>query len=431
MDRVRAFITQPLKHHIVIATFIRLALISYGTLHDRYFDVPYTDVDYKVFTDAGRHVFNGKSPYKRHTYRYSPVIAYLMVPNLFWKEYGKVLFCVFDVLITIAVKTLVEHQLGKNESCSKSIAMYASLFWLYNPMSIAISTRGNADSVPCFFIVLSLLFLQTDVVKSSVKYALSGIFLGISIHLRLYPLAFSFPMYLSLGRFEKGRVTFKEVLYYIIIPNKKQLLLALSCVITLVSLTYFMYFLYGYEFIFETYLYHLFRKDTKHNFSVLFYYSYLTMDQLAFDGLKAVTQFLEFIILFVLSLTFGCDPKTLPFGLFCQTVVLVAYNSVLTSQYFIWFLSLLPLVVHSIDLNDYLAMVLCLAWMLPQACWLFFAYLLEFKGSEVFFFVWVKCLLFFCVNIFVLCAFIKSYSPGYGFGMVSPVQTVGKVVKQT
>lgn len=429
MDGVRSFIDQPLKHHLIIATFVRLVLISYGNYHDTNFDVPYTDVDYKVFSDAGRHVYNGNSPYKRHTYRYSPLIAYLMVPNVFWKEFGKVLFCIFDVLIAFAVKTLVEHQLDKNKN-SKSIAKYCSLFWLYNPMSIAISTRGNADSVPCFFIILSLLFLQTDILNSSIKYAFSGILLGISIHLRLYPLAFSFPMYLSLGKFERGRVTFKEVLYYIILPNKKQLLLALSCVTTLVLLTYYMYYLYGYEFLFETYLYHLFRKDTKHNFSVLFYYSYLTLDQLSFDWLKAISQFLEFIILFVLSLTFGCDPKTLPFGLFCQTVVLVSYNSVMTSQYFVWFLSLLPIVVHSFDAFLVDAVVWCIIWVLPQGAWLFYAYLLEFKCREVFIFVWLKSLMFFCANIYVLCQLIKTYKPGFGFGIINSEKSNSKTEKQ-
>lgn len=419
------FLQLPMKHHLIIATFIRLCLISYGNFHDEKFDVPFTDVDYKVFTDAGRHVFEGNSPYKRHTYRYSPIIAYLMIPNILWKEFGKVLFCVFDVLITLALRTLVKRQLRMFKK-SESIATHCSLFWLYNPMSIAISSRGNADSVPCFFIILSLLFLQTDVVRSSAKYILSGVCLGVAIHLRLYPLAFSFPMYLSLGKFEKGRVTFKEVLYYIILPNKRQLFLALSCVTTLVSLTSCMYYLYGYEFLFETYLYHLFRKDTRHNFSVLFYYSYLTMDQLSFDIVKAVTQFLEFIILFVLSLTFGCDSENLPFGMFCQTVVLVAYNSVLTSQYFIWFFSLLPLVLHSFDICPVFATAMIVLWVLPQAAWLFFAYLLEFKCIEVFIYIWVMGLLFFVANIFVLSQLVKNYKPGYGFGQLQRLQTERK-----
>lgn len=42
------------KLHCSIALVVRLFFVVYGAYHDRYFKVPYTDVDYKVFTDAAR-----------------------------------------------------------------------------------------------------------------------------------------------------------------------------------------------------------------------------------------------------------------------------------------------------------------------------------------------------------------------------------------
>lgn len=414
--KLKTFVNLHLKDHLIIATCIRFALIAYANYHDQNFDVPYTDVDYKVFSDAARHVYNGKSPYNRHTYRYSPVIAFLLIPNIFWADFGKVLFSIFDVLITVAIKTLVEQQIGPKEK-ARLISTYCALFWLYNPMSIAISTRGNADSVPCFFIILSLLFLQTEVVKGLEKYAISGALLGVSVHLRLYPLVFSFPMYLSLGKYLTHRATFTQ-LAYSLIPNLKQIILAFSCVFTLVLLTGGMFMLYGYEFLFETYIYHLFRKDTRHNFSILFYYSYLTLDLFTIDVMKMITQILEFIIIFMMSLTFGVDPKTLPFGMFCQTVVLVTYNSVVTSQYFVWFLSLLPLVIHSFKMVPAYGLVLTIMWVAPQGAWLFYAYLLEFKSRQVFIYIWLKSVIYYCANIYVLSQLIKSFTPGHGFGLL-------------
>ncbi|CAK1595031.1 unnamed protein product [Parnassius mnemosyne] len=421
MERFMSVVNLPFSYHLIAGIAIRLALIVYGDFHDRNYDVAYTDVDYKVFTDAARHVVGGGSPYMRHTYRYSPIIAYLLIPNVVLSvHYGKILFSLFDILITVALKTLVEYQLKSKNTASK-VAKYCSLFWLYNPLSIGISTRGNADSVPCFFIVLSILSLQTNIIKGLLKYVFSGILLGISIHLRLYPLVFSFPMYLSLGEYKISRSTHLKTGIIALMPNKKQITLTLSCVTTLFLLTYIMYLKYGYEFLFETYIYHLFRKDTRHNFSVLFYYSYLTMDQLIFDVVKTVSQIFEFIILFVLSLSFGCEPETMPFALFCQAVVLVAFNSVMTSQYFIWFLSLLPLVVHSFRIKPAHALILTMIWFTAQGAWLFYAYLLEFKCREVFLLIWLKGVVFFCANIFVLGHLIKSYTPSYGFGQIDLV----------
>lgn len=415
MNRYLEVLNLPLRYHLAAGLFIRLFLIVYADFHDKTYDLPYTDIDYSVFSDAARHVYNGDSPYKRQTYRYSPLISYLLVPNIvLGKDFGKILFSVFDLFITVAVKNLVQHQLGP-KSAATNVPMYCSFLWLYNPLSIGISTRGNADSVSCFTIILSLLFLQTDVVKGLKKYALSGLFLGISIHLRLYPIVFSFPMYLSLGVTKIPRQTTFRQGMLILWPNISQLILATSCLVTLLGLTYSMYALYGYDFLYETYIYHVHRTDTRHNFSVLFYYSYLNTNQ-GLDLVKNVTNLFKAVILFLLSIKYGPDPQTLPLAMFCQTVVVVAFNSVMTSQYFVWFLSLLPLVAHSFRIKSSKALLLAIIWVTAQGAWLFYAYLLEFKGREVFFLIWLKGVVFFCSNIFVLVQLLRSYTVGYGFG---------------
>ncbi len=99
---------------------------------------------------------------------------------------------------------------------------------------------------------------------------------------------------------------------------------------------------YGFEFLYESYLYHIVRKDNRHNFSVYFYHLYLQFEAPS----ATMTAFLAFapqlVLMIALSVKFARD---LPFCLFCQTLTFVAFNKVCTAQYFVWHLSLLPLVM--------------------------------------------------------------------------------------
>lgn len=64
---------------IIIGTILRLLVIAVTSQYENILkhQLSFTDIDYKVYTDAAMR----DSPYDRHTYRYTPLLAYLMEFN--------------------------------------------------------------------------------------------------------------------------------------------------------------------------------------------------------------------------------------------------------------------------------------------------------------------------------------------------------------
>lgn len=368
------------------AFLARLILIAYADFHDSHFDVPYTDVDYKVFTDAARYALEQRSPFERHTYRYSPFLAWLLTPNIVvHRDFGKVLFSVVDILIAFLIREILARQ-----RCNEAVRDVCAVLWLFNPLTLVISTRGNADSLAVFLVMLTLDLLQRN------RILMAGLLHGVSVHFRLYPMIFSLPMFLSLSKNNR------------FLPNKDQWKLTLSCAFSIFALTAISYYLYGFKFFYESFLYHLVRKDTKHNFSVYFYMLYLSADQPQ-DPIQKVLVFLPQLVLLLMAAYYYSEKANLPFAMFTQAAIAVMYNPVMTSQYFFWFLSLLPLCLPNIKMSITRCICLGCSWILSQAIWLFTAYKLEFQSFNSLYHLWLSSLLFFSVNVKVLVDIIRHY----------------------
>lgn len=134
----------------------RLALVALAAWQDATLDVKFTDVDYAVFSDAAAFVLAGRSPYDRSTYRYTPLIAYLLVPNA-WTAglWGKALFCGADIGAAWLLDALLRAQ-----AVAAPVRAWAAAAWLFNPYTAAISARGNCEATVAALLVGCLLALH-------------------------------------------------------------------------------------------------------------------------------------------------------------------------------------------------------------------------------------------------------------------------------
>ncbi|RMZ75731.1 hypothetical protein DV737_g5134, partial [Chaetothyriales sp. CBS 132003] len=342
-----------------LAFILRAALLVYGMHQDATSALKYTDIDYYVFTDAARSVSRGWSPYDRATYRYTPLLAWILVPTSWggwWFEFGKALFALSDLVAGWVMVRILQRQ---GYDARTSLA-YASV-WLLNPMVANISTRGSSEGLLCALVMVLVYAFETG------QIGMAGVLLGLAVHFKIYPFIY-------------GRIT----------------LLATSLA-TFTLLNGVFYAIYGAEFLQHTFLHHLTRLDHRHNFSpynmLLYLSSAGTIPSRRLFLLPLSTASIAFLPQLALSalllplLSAKPNPpskSTVPSTLLAQTLAFVSFNKVCTSQYFLWYLVFLPLHLprSSLIAVPGRGITALLLWVGAQAVWLWQGYELEFLGRS-------------------------------------------------
>ncbi|PKH48146.1 hypothetical protein CRG98_050365 [Punica granatum] len=124
-------------------------------------EVQYTDVDYIVFSDAADLMASGKSPYRRTTYRYSPLLAFLLLPNTFLHHlWGKFLFSSANLLVGVFIRTILKQRGVPEKTCT-----YCVMVWLFNPFTFTIGTRGNCEPIVCASILWIIICLINGIIS--------------------------------------------------------------------------------------------------------------------------------------------------------------------------------------------------------------------------------------------------------------------------
>ena len=216
---------------LILGSLIRLLLIFYGSYHDSVHALKYTDIDYEVFTDAASFILHPSTPapgplaqslssrsssfrlrlgtpYDRATYRYTPLLALLMLPNIVIHPLsGKFLFLAADLIVA----ALLYHILSIQQRVpAQQAKLYVCTTWLFNPFVANISTRGSAESL------LGALVLGTLALANGAHWRGAAICYGAAVHLKLYPVIYASSILAVLASYSRSWINAKQVEFVVI-----------------------------------------------------------------------------------------------------------------------------------------------------------------------------------------------------------------------
>ncbi|KAI9780144.1 MAG: GPI mannosyltransferase 1 [Geoglossum umbratile] len=396
------------------AVLLRIVLFFYGLWQDAVSPLKYTDIDYFVFTDAARFVSRGLSPYDRDTYRYTPLLAWLLLPTAWsspWFSWGKAVFATGDII----TGWLILLVLRSSSNMTEERALKLASIWLLNPMVATISTRGSSEGV-LGVMVIALLWAVTQM-----RIKLAGVLLGLAVHFKIYPFIYAISIVWWLDQDRIGgpspvpadaEKTVSGVIFRFF--NSTRLTLGITSLSTFAVLNLVMFSIYGRPFIQHTYLHHVTRIDHRHNFSPYNSLLYLSSSPPGDSVLRLESiAFVPQLFLSAVAIPLVLAKKDLASALLAQTFAFVTFNKVCTSQYFLWYMVLLPFYISKSSFIARSTTGICagLLWILGQAWWLQQGYRLEFLGESTFFpGLWVSGIFFFLINVWILGTIVTDVS---------------------
>lgn len=365
-----------------LALGLRVVLLLYGLWQDAYSPLKYTDIDYLVFTDAARFVAQQHplGPYARETYRYTPLLSWLLLPTTWtttshahWVDvayfsFGKILFAAADLLAGWLIeRVLTMRSSGTTPAMAAPRARAFAAIWLLNPMVATISTRGSSEGL---LAVLVMALLWATLAR---RVTLAAVLLGVGVHFKIYPFIYAPAMVwwmddasMAAGESktegavagkvgvdekttppqqpqqqQRGESLIDAVTAFLTVARLKLALLSIS---TFGALNLAMYTLYGHPFVLHTFLHHVHRIDHRHNFSpynILLYLSSAstttTTDATNSGGFRIESvAFLPQLLLSCVLIPTVMAKKDLPATMLAQTWAFVAFNKVCTSQVRCW-----------------------------------------------------------------------------------------------
>ena len=133
------------------------------------------------------------------------------------------------------------YKILQRQGNSKSTSIICSWFWLYNPLPMTVSSRGNAESILTLLVLLTIYCFMTKRLKSA------AVLYAVSVHMKIYPVTYSLPIYLYLSAtnqpLEMRLTNAKDALVKWFYPNKDRIRFVLITVTVFSILTGICYYL--------------------------------------------------------------------------------------------------------------------------------------------------------------------------------------------